>query len=108
LCWQRLCLWQPHFTPTAIRLLPRSPLEVGSALAGQNAVEYVGRVDQNGGNFVSYGYLTHISGLTSTLLFSDILTTTEATARFTYYATATLTSHYVIANVAVVGSATLN
>lgn len=84
-----------------------SPLEVGSALAGQNAVEYVGRVDQNGGNFVSYGYLTHISGLTSTLLFSDILTTTEATARFTYYTTATLTSHYVIANVAVVGSATL-
>jgi hypothetical protein len=85
-----------------------SAIEVGSALAGQNAVEYVGRVDQDGANFVSYGYLTHISGLTDTLLFSGTFpSVNETNARFTYYATATLTSHYVISNVAVVGSATL-
>ena len=37
--------------------------EVGSAMGGVNAVEYIGRIDQNGSNFVSYGYLTRISGL---------------------------------------------
>jgi len=73
-----------------------SPIVVGSALAGQNAVEYVGRVDQDGANFISYGYLTHISDLTDTLLFSGTIPfVNEANARFTYYATATLTSRYV-------------
>ena len=77
-----------------------SPIEVGSALAGQNAVEYVGRVDQDGANFASYGYLTHINGLTDTLLFSGTFPlVNEANARFTFYATATLTSRYVISSV---------
>lgn len=82
-----------------------SAIEVGSALAGQNAVEYVGRVDQDGANFVGYGYLTHISGLTDTLLFSGTIPfVNEANARFTYYATATLTSRYVISSVFVIDS----
>ena len=82
-----------------------SPFEVGSALAGQNAVEYVGRVDQDGANFISYGYLTHISSLTDTLLFSGTFPfVNEANARFTYYATATLTSRFVISGVFVIDS----
>ena len=31
------------------------PIEVATAGGGVNAVEFVGRVDQDGGNFVSYG-----------------------------------------------------
>jgi hypothetical protein len=73
------------------------PVEVGAAIGGVNAVEFVGRVDQNGGSFVSYGYLTHISGLTDTLLFSGTLPfVNETNAHFTFYTTATLTSRYVI------------
>jgi hypothetical protein len=83
---------------------PTAPIEVGSATGGQNAVEFVGRVDQDGGAFTSYGYLTHISGLTDTLLFTQIFTTNETTARFTYYATATLTSRAVISGVFVIDS----
>jgi hypothetical protein len=79
-------------------------IEVGSAVAGRNATEFVGRIDQNGGDFASYGYLTHISGLTDTLLFSVFPTTTEASAHFTYYATATLTSRAVISGVFVIDS----
>lgn len=82
-----------------------SSVEIGSALGGQNAVEYVGRVDQDGGNFTSYGYLTHISGLTDTLLFSGTFPlVNETNARFTFYTTATLTSRYVISSVFVVDS----
>ncbi len=77
------------------------PVEVGSAIGGVNAVEFVGRIDQNGANFVSYGYLTHISGLTDTLLFSGTLAT-ESNAFFTFHSTATLTSRSVISGVFVV------
>jgi hypothetical protein len=84
---------------------PAAPIEVGSALGGQNAVEYVGRVDQDGGNFTSYGYLTRISGLTDTLLFSGTFPfVNETNARFTFYTTATLTSRYVISSVFVIDS----
>ena len=77
--------------------------EVGSAVGGVNAVEFVGRVDQDGGNFVSYGYLTHIIGLADTQLFSGTFPlVNEANARFTFYTTATLTSHYVISSVFVI------
>ena len=71
------------------------PVEVGTANGGVNAVEFVGRVDQNGGNFVSYGYLTRISGLTQTLLFSGTLAN-EAHAHFTFHTSAVLTSRSVI------------
>ena len=82
-----------------------SSIEVGSALGGQNAVEYVGRVDQDGGNFTSYGYLTRIGGLTDTLLFSGTIPfVNETNARFTFYTTATLTSRYVISSVFVIDS----
>jgi hypothetical protein len=71
--------------------------EVGSAVGGVNAVEFVGRVDQDGSNFVSYGYLTHLSGLTDTLLFSGTIPfVNESNAHLTFYTTATLTARNVI------------
>jgi len=71
--------------------------EVGSAIGGVNAVEYIGRIDQDGSSFVSYGYLTHLSSLTDTLLFSGTLPfVNESNAHFTFYTTATLTARNVI------------
>jgi hypothetical protein len=76
---------------------PAATIEVGSAVGGANAVEYIGRIDQDGSNFVSYGYLTHISGLTDTLLFSGTIPfVNESNAHFTFYTTATLTARNVI------------
>lgn len=77
------------------------PIEVGSALGGQNAVEFVGQIDQDGFSFAGYGYLTHISGLTDTLLFSatNPLLADVTNARFTYSATATLTSRHVLSTI---------
>jgi hypothetical protein len=72
--------------------------EIGVAPTGQNSVEYVGIVDQNGANFTAYGYLTYIAGITDTLLFSDPLSRTESTARFTFYGTATMTARSVVNN----------
>lgn len=72
--------------------------EVGIAPAGQNSVEYVGIVDQNGASFSYYGYLTYIAGITNTLLFRDPISHTEATARFTFYGTGALTARSVVSN----------
>ncbi len=81
------------------------PVEVGAAIGGVNAVEFVGRVEENGPTFVSYGYLTHISGLTDTLLFSTTSPLSEYTAHFTFYTSATLTARSVISGVFILDSA---
>jgi hypothetical protein len=72
---------------------------VGTAPTGKNAYEFVGRIDQDGLNFVSYGYLTYVDGLPDSVLFSDPINHGETTARITYYATATLTARSVISAV---------
>ncbi len=72
--------------------------EVGAPATGLIGFELVGRVDQDGANFTSYGYLMYIHGLADTVLYSDPLSRTEATARFTYYATSTITARSVISN----------
>ncbi len=87
------------FTLTAQRAPAAGPTEVGVALFGQNAFEFTGRVDQNGLNITYCGYLTHIHGLTDTLLFSNPISPSESTARFLYYGTATLTGRTIISNV---------
>jgi hypothetical protein len=75
--------------------------EVGVAAAGRNAIEFTGHIDQEGTHFTAYGYLTHIAGITTTLLYTDNnpLTSTAATARFTFSGTAELTSRSVVSNV---------
>lgn len=72
--------------------------EIGIAPAGRNSMEFVGIVDQNGPQFSYYGYLTYIAGITQTLLFRDPISHTEATARFTFSGTSTLTGRSVVEN----------
>jgi hypothetical protein len=78
--------------------------EVGVAPGGQNTTEVVGKIDQTGFEFSFYGYLTHINGMSETLLFTsgDAISRTENTARFTFHGTATATSRSVISNVFVI------
>jgi hypothetical protein len=73
-----------------------TPQVVGVAPAGQNSLEYVGRIDQTALSFNGYGYLTAISGIPDALVFTDPINHSEATARFTFVSTATLTARSVL------------
>ena len=79
--------------------------EVGAASPGLNLYEFVGRVDQVGGDFTGYGYLSYIRGLDNNQLFTNPLQPGEATARFTFFTTITLTSRAVISSVFAIDSA---
>lgn len=71
--------------------------EVGVARPLRSATNLVGRIDQSGGRFVAYGFLTLVAGLREAELFSkrgDPLS--ESTAHFTFYATASLVQRSVI------------
>jgi len=63
---------------------------------GTDTYQYAGRIDQDGLEFIGYGYIYDMQGLAPTALFSDPYNPSEATAYFTYYATATLTSRAVV------------
>jgi hypothetical protein len=72
------------------------PLTVGRPPIGQTALEFVGRVHQEGASFTQYGYLTHIAGIPDAMLFSDPNLRDEGHARFTYYAKTALTARSVL------------
>lgn len=74
---------------------------VGVAPDGANAMEFIGRSDQEGSIVTHYGYLTHISGLADDSLFSDTNIRTEATARFTFFATTQLNARHELGNIIV-------
>jgi hypothetical protein len=74
---------------------------VGISHKGKNVLELLGRSDQNGPDVTHYGYITHIVGLPTASLFSDPSTRTEATARFTFFATTTLTARHLLSNIIV-------
>ena len=65
---------------------------------GSGTYQFVGRIDQEGLDFTSYGYVYDIEGVAPQALFSDAdaVNASEATAHFTYYATAELTARAVI------------
>ena len=63
---------------------------------GLGDYQFVGRADQDGAQFISYGYVYGVQEVPSSDLFSDPLHPSEATAYLTYYATATLTARAVI------------
>jgi UDP-N-acetylglucosamine 2-epimerase len=70
----------------------QSPAEIGVALDGQNAIEFIGRIDQSMFDLTSYGYITYMGGLPSELLFAEdtpAMLRTETEARFTFMATGT-------------------
>jgi hypothetical protein len=75
------------------------PSVVGVAPDGANALEFLARSDQDGMTVTHYGYLTHISDLPDESLFSHPSVRTEATARFTFSATTTLTARHLLGNI---------
>jgi hypothetical protein len=79
--------------------------EVGVAPNGANALELIGKIDQNGAAFNSYGYLTYISGIPDDQMFSDPTNHSEATAHFTFSSTATLTGRSVLETIFVLNAA---
>lgn len=76
--------------------------QVGIGAADQNAFEFIGRVDQNNLDFSGFGYLTYVKGISNTGIYSNPLNPSEDTARFTYVATATLTSRAILTEVFVI------
>jgi hypothetical protein len=69
-----------------------SPVEIGVAPDGQNAIEFIGQIDQNMFDLTSYGYITYLGGLPSDLLFAEgtpAMMRSETAARFTFKATGT-------------------
>jgi hypothetical protein len=71
--------------------------EVGVARPLRSATRLVGRVDQRGKSFVAYGFLTVVAGLREAELFSSRGNPlSEATAYFTFHATASLVQRSVI------------
>jgi hypothetical protein len=96
--------------PLSLRAVAAAPsaVEIGVPMTGENALEIVGRVNQDGVNLDAYGYLSHIHGITDSLLFlpgTPPLNRNESNARFAYKSNTTLTSRYVISNVFVIDSA---
>ena len=79
-------------------------LSAGSAGGGRNAFENIGRIDQNGGSFTGYGYLSYISGLDQTLLFIDPAVHSPETAHFTFYSTASLTARDILGTIFTINS----
>ena len=70
------------------------------------AFEFVGRIDQRGGDFTIYGYVTHAAGLNQAELFAndDPAERTEGFARVTFHGQAFLTARSILDNLFSVSS----
>jgi len=83
---------------------PLSPVpnEIGSAPTAQNSLALVGTAEQDGVSLTLFGYVTHAAGLDDALLFGQgtdpFQERSEATARLTFFASATITSRAVHEN----------
>ena len=80
---------------------------VGVAGPDLTAIEFVGKIDQKGGEFTFFGFVGHFSGLDDADLFTNDLVAgrNETAARFTLFGTANLTSRAVVDNLFVVTAA---
>lgn len=78
--------------------LAAAPTVVGSPPASENAIEFIGTIDQTALTFNGYGYFTYISGIPDAQMFSDPnpLNHNETTAHFTFASTANLTARSVL------------
>jgi hypothetical protein len=95
-------------TSVARRAAPKAqpaPTPAVVAATGQTAFEFIGQLDQVGPSFSFYGYLTYVKGIPSSQLFSNPAAPGEATALFTFHATATLTGRSILKNLFVVTAA---
>ncbi len=75
--------------------------EIGFAVPGESSLEFICRIDQNGGDFNVYGYVTHIAGRNDADIFinDDPVNRTEADARLTMFGSATLTARSILENI---------
>jgi hypothetical protein len=79
--------------------------QIAVAEPGATAFEFIGRLDQEGAEFRAYGYVTFVRGLPDALLFTDPANRSEATARLTFTASATMTGRTILGNIFVVDAA---
>jgi hypothetical protein len=99
-----LCITLLLIVSLQFRPAKAAPLQVGVGAAGQNAFEFIGQINQNDLNFTGFGYLTYIRDLNNAEIYSNPANPSEDTARFTYVATATLTSRAILTDVFVIDS----
>ena len=80
------------------QLAPAAAPDVGLARDGRPALEFVGRVQQVGPAFTTFGYVTHVAGLEDAAIFSNPSPTArnEQTARLTFSGTATLAQGFTV------------
>jgi len=99
-----LCITLVLIVSLQLRPTKAAPLQVGVGAAGLNAFEFIGRINQNGLDFTGFGYLTYIRDLNNAEIYTNPANPSEDTARFTYVATATLTSRAILTDVFVIDS----
>jgi len=80
----------------------QSPAVVGESHGGDSGLEYIGVIEQTGPQFAAIGYLTHVKGLLPTQLFTGAAS--EATAKFTFSATAAITNHAQVGSTVSIGA----
>lgn len=80
----------------------QTPTVLGLSRGGDSAVEYIGIIRQTGPQFGAIGYLTHVKGLQPNQLF--IGPVSEATAKFTFVASATITNHAQVGSTISIGA----
>jgi hypothetical protein len=90
-----------------VALLPavvagQPPTVVGLSRGGGSALEYIGIIQQTGPQFAAIGYLTHVRGLVPGALFSG--PASEATAKFTFSATAGIANHAQVGSTVSIGA----
>lgn len=89
-----------------------SPEEIGTGSTGQTAIEFIGHINQSMFDLTSYGYITHLGGIPSELLFAPdtpAMFRSEAEARFTFMASGTANGRSNYENIfAATTSATFN
>ena len=92
--------------PAGVRAQPAAAAApVGTGTTGQTVWEFVGQIDQVGGSFVGYGYLTRVAGVPTSALLPNPISHTESSARLTFSMHASLLSRSVVGNVFVLDAA---
>jgi len=81
----------------------QSPSVLGSSRGGDSALEYIGIIQQSGPQFAAVGYLTHLKGLLPSQLFTGPVVS-EATAKFTFSASAGITNHAQVGSTVSIGA----
>jgi hypothetical protein len=104
---ERVPIWAARVACAALLagLLPLAATAqtvVGASRGSDGAIEYIGMIQQTGPQFLAIGYLTHLKGLQPSQLFTGAVS--EATAKFTFSATAGITNHAQVGSTISIGA----